>query len=77
MTDDDRVPNVSPDVLSPTELRVAKLLTAGCSVSQIADGINASPQTVESHCSAICGKLGTDDRTTLVRWGIRFDVGRW
>ncbi len=77
MVGDDRVPSVSPDVLNPTELRVAKLLTAGCSVSQIADGINASPQMVESHCNDICGKLGIDDRTALVRWGIRFDVGRW
>ncbi|GAF72255.1 unnamed protein product [marine sediment metagenome] len=77
MTGEEPVPNVSPGVLSPTELRVAKLLTAGCSVSQIADGINASPQMVESHCNAICGKLGIDDQTTLVRWAIRFDVERW
>ena len=77
MTDEERVPNVSPDMLNPTELRVAKLLTAGCSVSQIADGMNASPQTVESHCNAIYKKVGVHDRTTLVRWARRFDVGRW
>ncbi len=77
MVGDDRVPSVSPDVLNPTELRVAKLLTAGCSISQIADGINVSPQMVESHRNAICGKLGVHDQTSLVRWGIRYDVGRW
>ena len=77
MTDEERVPNVSPDMLNPTELRVAKLLTAGCSVSQIADGMNSSPREVESHRAAIYKKVGVADRTTLVRWGRRFDVGRW
>jgi DNA-binding CsgD family transcriptional regulator len=77
MTDDYRIPNVSPDVLSPTELQVAKLLAAGCSISQIAGGLNVSAQIVKSHCKAICAKLGTDDQVMVVRWAVRFDVGRW
>ena len=77
MTDEERVPNVSPDMLNPTELRVTKLLMVGCSVSQIAGGISCSPREVESHCAAIYKKVGVHDRTTLVRWARRFDVGRW
>lgn len=77
MIDDEPVPNVPPDVLSPAELRVTKLLVARCSVDEIANGINISSREVESHCDAICGKLGVHDRATLVRWAVRFDVGRW
>jgi len=77
MTGDKPVPNVPPDVLNPTELRVTKLLTVGCSVSQIAAKLNADRKTVESHCDAIYAKLGIHDPVTLARWAVRFDVGRW
>jgi DNA-binding NarL/FixJ family response regulator len=77
MPDERPVPNVAPDVLNPIELRVAKLLTVGCSVDEIAARINADRETVESHCDAIYDKLGIHDPSTLARWATRFDVGRW
>ncbi len=78
MTNDGRVPpNVTPDVLNATELRIVKLLTVGCSVNEIADQMNSHPLTVESQRDGIYEKLGTHDQDALVRWARLFDVPRW
>ncbi len=76
MADDIPVPNVSPAALSPTERRIATLLTAGCSDADIADRIK-SAKTVEDHRQAIYAKLGISDPVMLARWVRRFDVARW
>lgn len=77
MASDERVPNVSPEVLTPTELRVAKLLSVGCSATDIAERIRDSPAAVERHCATIYQKVGVRDHTALVRWVIHYDVARW
>ena len=71
------LPNVSPDVLSQPELRVAKLLAESCSVDRIAAVMNCDHATVDTHCNAIYEKLGIADQFTLVRWARLYDVGRW
>jgi DNA-binding NarL/FixJ family response regulator len=77
MTNDAAVPNVTPDVLNPTELRVVKLLTMGCSINEIANRIDSNARTVESQRDGIYEKLGIHDQTTLTRWARLFDVPRW
>jgi DNA-binding NarL/FixJ family response regulator len=71
------LPNVSPDVLSQPELRVAKLLAAGCSVDRIAAAMDCDCALVFAHRDAIFEKLGIQGHSTLIRWAKRYDVERW
>lgn len=73
----DRVPNVSPDVLNPTELWVTKLISAGCSTDAIAERLSGGTQAVERLYEEICHKVGVTSRTGLILWACRFDVARW
>ena len=77
MPDEERVPNVSPEILTPAELRVVKLLSAGCATSDIAQRISGSPDAVECLYDSIYQKVGVSDRAALVRWAAYFDVARW
>jgi len=77
MTEDKPVPNVTPEILSPVELRLAALLAAGCSIDQTAAALNWNRTAVFTHCDAMCRKVGADDYPTLIRWAKRYDVGRW
>ena len=77
MTEDVPVPNVSPDVLNARELRVAKLAVAGLAVNEIAKALECSCAAVFANCDTICGKLGVDDYTTMLRWAKHYDIARW
>ncbi|MCS6782520.1 MAG: response regulator transcription factor [Gloeomargarita sp. SKYBB_i_bin120] len=61
----------TPDVyLTPTERRVLRLVAQGMTNQQIADELNVSRRTVESHVSNILSKVGLHNRTELTRWAI-------
>ncbi|MGD8452558.1 MAG: LuxR C-terminal-related transcriptional regulator [Phycisphaerae bacterium] len=72
-----RMPQISPDMLSAEELRVAKLLAAGCSPDSIAAALAVQREAIEAHCESIYSMLGTADRATLIRWARHYDIGRW
>lgn len=54
-------------LLTPREAEVLDRVSEGFSTRQIADGLNLSPRTVESHRASICAKLGTTSQAELTR----------
>jgi two-component system, NarL family, response regulator len=52
--------------LSPREMEVLRLLTAGKSNKEIAQTLDITEATVKSHVSTILMRLGVDDRTQAV-----------
>jgi DNA-binding NarL/FixJ family response regulator len=59
------------DPLTPRELDVVKLIAEAYTNRQIAEILNVSEKTVESHRANVLGKLGMRDRVELVRYAIR------
>jgi DNA-binding NarL/FixJ family response regulator len=59
------------DELTPRELEVVKLIAEAYTNRQIADALQLSEKTVESHRANLLAKLGMRDRVELVRYAIR------
>ena len=53
--------------LSPREIEVLRLVAAGRSTREIADALNRSVKTIETHKQALKTKLGADTPAMLVR----------
>jgi DNA-binding NarL/FixJ family response regulator len=60
-----------PDVLTPRELEVLKLIAEAHTSKQIAEELVISVKTVERHRQNILDKLGLRDRVELTRYAIR------
>jgi len=56
--------------LTPTELKVVQLVAQGLSNRDIADVMNVSQRTIESHVSNMLGKTELHNRTELARWAL-------
>ncbi len=56
--------------LTPTELRVVQFVARGMANKEIAQELNVSQRTIESHVSNMLGKTGLHNRTELARWAI-------
>ncbi|MGB3496110.1 MAG: response regulator transcription factor [Elainellaceae cyanobacterium] len=56
--------------LTPTELRVVEFVARGMANREIAEELNVSQRTIESHVSNMLGKTGLHNRTELARWAI-------
>jgi DNA-binding NarL/FixJ family response regulator len=59
------------DPLTPRELEVVKLIAEAFTNRQIAETLQLSEKTIESHRSNLLAKLGMRDRVELVRYAIR------
>ena len=59
------------DDLTPRELEVVKLIAEAYTNRQIAEALNLSEKTVESHRGNLLAKLGMRDRVEIVRYAIR------
>ncbi|MEB3231858.1 MAG: response regulator transcription factor [Leptolyngbyaceae bacterium] len=57
-------------VLTPTELKVVEFVARGMANREIAQELNVSQRTIESHVSNMLGKTGLHNRTELARWSI-------
>lgn len=67
--------NVPIDVsLTPTELKVVQYVAQGMANREIAEEMNVSQRTVESHVSNMLGKTSLHNRTELARWAIENDM---
>jgi DNA-binding CsgD family transcriptional regulator len=53
------------DALTPSELRVARLVAEGATNREVAQTLWISRKTVETHLAAIYRKLGVNDRSLL------------
>lgn len=56
--------------LTPTEQKVVQFVARGMANREIAEQLNVSQRTVESHVSNMLGKTGLHNRTELARWSI-------
>ena len=56
--------------LTPTELKVVQLVAKGMANRDIAQIMEVSQRTIESHVSNMLGKTGLHNRTELTRWAI-------
>jgi DNA-binding NarL/FixJ family response regulator len=70
-TEDGSTLKVPFDVeLTPTEQRVVQYVARGMANREIADQLNVSQRTIESHVSNMLGKTGLHNRTELARWAL-------
>jgi DNA-binding NarL/FixJ family response regulator len=67
----DRRENEQPDILTPRELEVLKLIAEANTSKEIAEELVISVKTVERHRQNILDKLGLRDRVELTRYAIR------
>ncbi|NEO32072.1 MAG: response regulator transcription factor [Symploca sp. SIO3C6] len=56
--------------LTPTELKVVQFVARGMANREIAEQLQVSQRTIESHVSNMLGKTGLHNRTELARWAI-------
>jgi DNA-binding NarL/FixJ family response regulator len=56
--------------LTPTEKKVVELVAKGMANREIADKLNVSQRTIESHVSNMLNKTNLNNRTELARWAI-------
>jgi DNA-binding CsgD family transcriptional regulator len=56
--------------LSPTERRVLELIAEYKTSRDIAEELNTSPRTVETHRTNICQKLGLHGRHALMKFAL-------
>lgn len=66
----------SPDVLTPREQEIIKLLAEGQTLRQIARSFGISAKTVDTHKYHIMRKLGLKSRTELIKYAIRKKIIR-
>jgi DNA-binding NarL/FixJ family response regulator len=63
--------------LTPQQVRVLMMLSAGLLNKQIAYELGVSEATVKAHVSAILQKLGVDSRTQAVIAAGKIETGQW
>lgn len=56
--------------LTPTEIKVVQLVARGMSNREIAEVMNVSQRTIESHVSNMLAKTSLHNRTELARWAL-------
>lgn len=60
--------------LTPTELKVVQLVSQGMANKEIADKLNVSQRTIESHVSNMLNKTNLHNRTELARWALECNM---
>jgi non-specific serine/threonine protein kinase len=63
-----------PNVLTPRETEVLRLVAAGLSDAQVAAQLVISRRTVSTHLTAIYGKLGVSSRSAATRYALDHDL---
>jgi DNA-binding CsgD family transcriptional regulator len=54
--------------LTPAERRVLKLIASDKTTKEIADELDLSPRTIDSHRANICAKLGLSGAHSLLKF---------
>lgn len=60
--------------LTPTESKVVQLVAQGMANREIAEKLNVSQRTIESHVSNMLNKTNLHNRTELARWAIESNM---
>ncbi len=67
-------PPAAPDILSPKEREVLRLVAGGLSNREIADVTHLAEGTIKNHVSTILSKLNCRDRTQAVLYAIHWQL---
>lgn len=67
----DQNQNESQQVLSPRELQIVELVSAGLTNQEISEELDISKRTVDNHVSNVLNKTDTGNRVALVRWALQ------
>ena len=59
-----------PNALTPREIEVLRLVSAGLSDAKIAEKLVISPRTVNTHLNSIYSKLGVNSRSAATRYAL-------
>ena len=59
-----------PAGLTAREVEVLRLIAQGLSNAQVAEELSISPRTVNTHLTAIYGKIGVASRSAATRYAI-------
>ena len=59
-------------LLSDRELQVLELVASGLTNQDIAENLDISKRTVDSHISNILTKTDTNNRVSLVQWALQW-----
>src|SRR5438067_1739506 len=62
--------STQPDGLTAREVEVLRLVAQGLTDAQVAEQLVISPRTVNTHLTAIYGKIGVSSRSTATRYAI-------
>jgi DNA-binding NarL/FixJ family response regulator len=63
--------DIAPDLLTPRETEVVKLVAEGHTAKEIAEVLSISEKTVDRHRANVLEKLDLRDRVALTRYAIR------
>lgn len=66
--------NIKPDVLTPREREIARLVTGALSSKEVAAKLDLSTRTVEKHRANIYAKIGVREVVGLTRWCVFHNV---
>ena len=66
--------HATDDALTPTEVRVLRLISAGNANKEIAEQLSVSEETVKGQVRNILSKLGAKDRTQAAMIGIKRSI---
>ena len=69
-------PHSSPELLTPREMEVLRLLAQGLDNTAIAQQLVITRRTVQNHVSSIYGKLGVESRIEAALYAIRHGLAR-
>jgi len=69
-------PHSSPELLTPREMDVLRLLAQGLDNATIAQQLVITRRTVQNHISSIYGKLGVESRIEAALYAIRHGLAR-
>ncbi len=61
--------------MTPREIEVLRLVAEGLSNAQVAEQLYLSPRTVNTHLTAIYGKLGLASRAAAIRHAVGHGLG--
>ena len=63
-------PHIAPDVLTPRQREVVRLIAGGLTNAEIGQRLTITPGTAANHVEAVLRRLGTSSRVQAAMWAV-------